>query len=46
MFFAAAAVAGAKITVLNEAPKLMVESGAYCKCPGFTNFMRSMVKNA
>jgi hypothetical protein len=26
MFFAAAAVAGAKITVLNEAPKLMVES--------------------
>jgi hypothetical protein len=29
MFFAAAAVAGATIMVLNAAPKLLVESGAY-----------------
>jgi len=29
MFFAAAAVSGATIMVLNAAPKLMVESGAY-----------------
>ena len=29
MFFAATAVAGAMILVLNIAPKLMVESGAY-----------------
>ena len=29
MFFAAAAVAGATIMVLNAAPKLMLESGAY-----------------
>ena len=29
MFFAATAVAGAMIMVLNAAPKLMVESGAY-----------------
>jgi hypothetical protein len=29
MFFAATAVAGAMILVLNTAPKLMVESGAY-----------------
>ncbi|MCL4504319.1 MAG: hypothetical protein M1438_21045 [Deltaproteobacteria bacterium] len=29
MFFAAAAVAGAMILVLNAAPKLMIESGAY-----------------
>ena len=29
MFFAAAAVAGATILVFNQAPKLMIESGAY-----------------